>query len=281
MLIGTFGSGSTRRSPKVPVGHVLAGAVEQPDREIGEHPAVDDHVLMVRQLVRDPDGLEEDRDRHAHPHRQRHLDRVGVESQLTRVAWKDEQLPRGDVGGDHLEPRPVLRILPPRAEVGERPDALRGQQPAHPLEGSIALEDARLEQDVQRLPDQRDAVDPARVLELAEVEPEDDLTDLRGRVPGGDQRRGDRTGGRARDVLRLEAALVQHAVRAGEPDPLDPATLAHEIDVVIVRICHGHDLRRLSWTRRTAAALDCHQIVSYTQVARQGAARARRASSFR
>src|SRR5712691_10571668 len=105
-------------------------------------------------------------------------------------------------------------------------DALLREQPAHPLQKVVAFVDAFLDEDAQPLADEWNAVLPVLVLELAEVQVEDDVLELRGGVTGGNQSRGDRTGGGPGDVLRFVSAFVEHRERARKSDPLDAAAFA-------------------------------------------------------
>ena len=79
---------------------------------------------------------------------------------------------RGHVGGDHLQPGAVARIVGELGvdEIGERVDSLGLEPLADPLEEAVALVEAEIEQHAQRALDQRHLVLPALVLELAVVE---------------------------------------------------------------------------------------------------------------
>src|SRR5439155_15792389 len=174
------------------------------------------------------------------PDRERDLELIRLQSQDFGIARKDEQPAARDVGRDHLQARAVLRVVPLGAQVGKRVDALVGEEAAHPVDEVVALVDAVRDQDAERLADNRDPVLPRAILEPAEVEAEDDLAELVRGVAGGDQRRGDRARRGAGDVLRLPALLLERGVRAREPDALDPAALADEIDAVILFSWCGH-----------------------------------------
>src|SRR5215216_1574478 len=59
--------------------------VEEPDREDGQQPTVDQDVLTTVSRVDEANRLEEDRDTDAHPNRERHLEIVRIDAQLVRV----------------------------------------------------------------------------------------------------------------------------------------------------------------------------------------------------
>ena len=107
-------------------------------------------------------------------------------------------------------------------EIGEGVDALSASSKAHPLEEDLALVDPLVEQDAKRSPDERDAVLPALVLEVAEVEPEDDLVELRRGVAGCNQRRRDCAGGCAGHVLGLVPVRLEGPYAPASPIPLTP-----------------------------------------------------------
>jgi hypothetical protein len=138
-----------------------------------------------------------------------------------------------DVGGDHLQPVAVARVLGELVvdEVGERAHALRLEPLPDPGEEAVALVDAEVEQQAQRALDQRHLVLPGPVLELAVVERDDDLAQVGGRVAGREEGRGDRARGRAGDVLGAVVALLERRERAREADPLDAAAFEDEIGV--------------------------------------------------
>ena len=254
-VIGVFGSGSTRRSPKV---GQRGAAPSVSNSQTGKFESMPPSTITCRWLVGrvlDLDRLEEDRDRHAHPHGLRDLELVRVDAEHGRVAGEHEQLPRAQVGRDHLQPVLVARVVRVRLQLAEGVHALRVEQAAHPAQELAALVEPALEDDAQPLADARDVVLPGRVLEAAEVEREDDVGDLLRGVAGGDQRRGDRAGGGPGDALRLVAALLEHRVGAGQADPLDPAALADEIEVVgEVRIGGGGDATRIPSAARSRQA---------------------------
>jgi hypothetical protein len=217
-------------------------AIEEPDREVREHSAVDDHVLAVRLLVRDRNRLEEDRDAHAHPHGPGDRELVRVDPELVGVARQDEQPVRRRVGRDHLQPVAVAGIVPVLVG-GERREglgALRLQELADPVLEVAALVDAEVLEDADALADQRELVLPGRVPELEEVHAEDDVFQLCRGVARSDQRGRDRPRRRARDVLRAEVVLLEDREGSREADALDPAALADEIAVVPVLLC-SHD----------------------------------------
>ena len=91
-----------QHSERRPVGNLFVLAIEEPHREVGEHPAVDNQVLAVRLAVLDADRLEEDRNRHAHPDGERHIELVRIHPELRRVPREHEQLSSGGVRCDHL-----------------------------------------------------------------------------------------------------------------------------------------------------------------------------------
>ena len=86
---------------------------------------------------------------------------------------------------------------------------------------------------------ERHLVLPGAVLELPVVELHDDLAQLVAPVARRQQRGGDRAGGRAGDVLRGEAPLLEHRERAREADALDPAALEDEIGGVLMVVSCG------------------------------------------
>src|SRR5207244_8611844 len=122
------------------------------------------------------------------------------------------------------------RVVVPRHEVCEGVDVLRGQPLPHPLGEHLAAEEALFAQQVEPEARVTDALVPAAVLELPEVEREDDLAQLGGVVARRDQRRRDRTGGCAREILRAVATLLEQAERTCERDSLDAAALEDEVD---------------------------------------------------
>jgi hypothetical protein len=65
-----------------PPGCLARRAVEEPGREIGEQAAVDDQVLVSGPRVLLAHGIEDDRDRHAHPDRRRHLELLGRDAEV-------------------------------------------------------------------------------------------------------------------------------------------------------------------------------------------------------
>src|SRR5688572_5233010 len=119
-------------------------------------------------------------------------------------------------------------------------DALGGEQSAHPLEELLPLVEPLVEEQARSAVEERDLVLPALVLELGEVEGDDDLLQLVGGVVRSDQRRRDRPGRGARDVPRLEPALLEHRVRPREADALDAPALEDEVDVVLLALSSHH-----------------------------------------
>jgi hypothetical protein len=221
-----------------PSRHLLARAVEEPDREVGQHAAVHDHVLAVRVLVRDGNGLEEDGDAHAHPHRPGDRELVRVDPELVGVARQDEQPMRRRVGRDQLQPVAVARVVPVLVgrECRERLRSLRLEELPDPALEVAALVNAEVLDAAHALPGERNSVLPSHVAELEEVHAEDDVLELRRGIAGRDQRRGDGAGRRARDVLGPEVLLLEDGERTREADALDPAALANQIAVVPVQL---------------------------------------------
>ena len=84
-----------------PVRRLLVLAIEHPDREIRKHPAVHDHVLVVRLRVLDPHRLEEERDGHRCPHRVDDPLVIGIKPVVDVVPRQPDQFAPGDVGGVH------------------------------------------------------------------------------------------------------------------------------------------------------------------------------------
>ena len=120
-VIGSFGVGlDEQQAERRPVRLLEIAGVEEPHREVGEHAAVDDHVLVVRLGVLDPDRLEEDRDRHAHAHGECDLELVGSGTELwRRRGGSTSSFARADIGRDHLQPIGVLRVVPLGLQLGE------------------------------------------------------------------------------------------------------------------------------------------------------------------
>ena len=136
-------------------------------------------------------------------------------------------------------------------------NVLRGQPLADPLEEAVALEEPEVEQQAQRALHERHPVLPGAILELAVVERDDDLAQLRGRVARGQERRRDRPGGCAGDVLGALLALFERRQRAGEPDPLDAAAFEDEIGEVLLSVhAASSDVRR-GGPHRRGSSLNC------------------------
>src|SRR3712207_1067261 len=107
-------------------------SVQEPNWEVGEHPAVHDEVLAARSAVGEGHRLEEDGD--DHQDRQGHVDVVrALYPELARVPVQDREPPLGDVRGDHLHlvAVPELDVLAADL-VSEGPLPLGLEQPPHP-----------------------------------------------------------------------------------------------------------------------------------------------------
>src|SRR5438128_11528256 len=91
------------RPLRLPVG------VEDPHREVREHPSVDeDPVPPVRARCRD--GLKKDRDAHAHPDGLGNLEIIGLQTEPVRLTREDDQFSIRYVRHDHLDTVPLTRV---------------------------------------------------------------------------------------------------------------------------------------------------------------------------
>ena len=97
-VIGVLGSGSTSRSPKVGQRGVSPGS--QSNSQTGKFESMPPSTMTCSWFVfgfLGADGLEEDRDRHAHADSVRDLERVPALADRLGVAWQNEQSPGADV----------------------------------------------------------------------------------------------------------------------------------------------------------------------------------------
>ena len=122
-------------------------------------------------LVVQPDGLEEQRDAHAHPHCAGNAEFVRVKPEPRfQVSGKHEQRPVCDVGSNHLHAVAVLLFRKPRVQVSERRFSLCAQQIFEPAFEEFAFIDAVLEADAQGFAHAGQLVEQAFVLEVVVVE---------------------------------------------------------------------------------------------------------------
>ena len=121
------------------------GAVEHLDREVRQHPAVDQRGLLAALAVADGDGVEVERDRARRAHGVGDELLVGLEVQQPVVPRQPQQPAAGDVGRHHDELVALVGlealVRPPvaAAQVAEGRDAALLQLLVHEVAQVVAL----------------------------------------------------------------------------------------------------------------------------------------------
>src|SRR3954452_1776779 len=235
-------------------------AVEQPDREVRQKPAVDDVVRTAGAI--DGHGREQERVAHAHAHRIDDREAVLLErlavlvAVLGQIVRHDQHPPAGDVRADHVQPvlralvllRGDVRDLLDRREVvapdvtegqlrlSERPRARRGRELlAHPLLEVAARRGAADPCDRVDEPADPDTAGPA-VGEALVVRVGEDLLQPLRVVPHREQGADDRARRRAGEVdpfLYARLALCSGEC-ARECDAFDAAALEDAVRTVLL-----------------------------------------------
>jgi len=195
------------------------------ERVVRDQPAIDEQRRAAR--VSELERLEQVGDRHRGAHRVDDALLAGNQVVARVVLGQAQQLTACHVRGHDRELPPVLgpgirsRVVVD-AEVVEGanvPLLELGRQPLHEV---AALGIAVLDQNGDRGPDQRHAVDRALVEKSRVIETGDQLVQLRATRARGQQRPHDRARRRARDALEL-VPLLEHRHHACMPDAQHPA----------------------------------------------------------